>query len=39
MHKYHLQRWAYEVDEDNLTVAERLEKANWEAAKNNKWME
>ena len=30
---YHLQRWAYAVDDDSLTVAERLEKLNWEAAK------
>src|SRR5271155_916447 len=27
-----LQRWAYEVSNDNLTVAERLEKSRWEAS-------
>jgi len=26
-----LQRWAYEVSTDNITVAERLEKLSWEA--------
>jgi hypothetical protein len=31
-----LQRWAYEVSTDNLTIAERLEKLNWESTRSQK---
>jgi hypothetical protein len=29
--EHQLSRWVYEVNKDNLTLAERLEKSKWEA--------
>ena len=29
--QHQLGRWAYEVDEHNLTLAERLQKSQWQA--------
>jgi hypothetical protein len=31
--EYQLQIWAYETSDAEMTVAERLEKANWEAGR------